>query len=128
MFLLQSVVKQCRQLLQILLWKLRPWIGEGQVRDGLHGNEVDVGMRDFESGDHDTDPEARDFLSKDAGYALGKNMEMGQVVIFHIKYVIDFYLGDDQGMPKDDRTYIEECQAAIVFSNLVARDFSGDDP
>ena len=111
----------------MLLWNFGPWIGEGQVGDGLHGDEVDVGMRDFEAGDHDAYAEAGDFLAEDAGYALGKYMEMREVVILHIKYVVDFYLGDDQGMSKDDRAYIEECKATVVFGDLVAGNFSGDD-
>ena len=84
-------------------------------------------MRNFEAGDHDAYSEAGYFLPKDPGYVLGKYMEMGQIGVLHIKYVIDFCLWDDQGMPKDDRTYIEECQATVVFSDLVAGDFSGDD-
>ncbi len=54
-------------------------------------------------------------------------MEMSEVVIIHIKYVVDFYLGDDQGMSKDDRAYIEESKATVVFGDLVAGNFSGDD-
>jgi len=111
----------------MLLWNFGPWIGEGQVGDGLHGDEVDVGMRDFEAGDHDAYAEAWDFLAEDAGYALGKYMEMCEVVILHIKYVVDFYLGDDQGMSKDDGANIEECKATVVFGDLVAGNFSSDD-
>ena len=111
----------------MLLWNFGPWIGEGQVGDGLHGDEVDVGMRDFEAGDHDAYAEAWDFLAEDAGYALGKYMEMCEVVILHIKYVVDFYLGDDQGMSKDNWSYIEECKAAVIFGDLVAGNFSGND-
>ena len=56
----------------MLLWNFGPWIGEGQVGDGLHGDEVDVGMWDFEAGDHNAYAEAGDFLSEDACYAFGK--------------------------------------------------------
>lgn len=111
----------------MFLRNFRPWVGEGQVRDSLHRDEVDVGMRDFKTGDHDTYSEAGYFLAEDAGYALGKYMEMGQVVIVHIKDIIDFHLWDDQGMSKDNRAYIEKGKATVVFSDLVARDFSGDD-
>ena len=56
----------------MLLRNFRPWIREREVGDGLHGDEVDVGMRDFEAGDHDAYAEAWDFLAEDAGYAFGK--------------------------------------------------------
>ena len=111
----------------MLLRNLRSWIGKGQVGYGLHGDEVDMGMWDFEACDHDANAETGHFLAEDAGYALGKYMEMCEVVILHIKYVIDFYLGDDQSMSKDDRAYIEESKATVIFSNLVAGNFSGDD-
>ena len=84
-------------------------------------------MGDFEASDHDAYSEAGDFLAEDAGYALGKYMEMSEVVIVHIKDIIDFHLWDDQGMSKDNRTYIEKRKATVVFSDFVARDFSGDD-
>jgi hypothetical protein len=88
---------------------------------------VDVGMRDFEAGYHDAYSKAGDFLTEDVGYALGKQVEMSEIVIFHIKYVIDFYFRNDQCMSKDYRANIQESKAIVIFSNLVAGNFSGDD-
>jgi hypothetical protein len=58
---------------------------------------------------------------------FGKEMEMGQRLIVHVKEVIDFGLGDHEGMSVDDGAYIQEGQALVIFRYFEAGDLAGND-
>lgn len=99
-------------------------IGEAHVGLALHGYEVDVSVRDFESQYALSNLDARDGLFDSNGHLLCKDLKSCQFVILKVEEIVYLALGDAQRVPLLERADVEECIILVVLGNLVARYFA----
>ena len=87
------------------------------------GDEMDVGMRHFQSDDSHTYALARHGFLDGLGHFLGKDHHAADFVILKVEDVVVFAFRNHQGMAFGDGIDVHEGKKAVVFSNFVARDF-----
>jgi len=101
--------------------------GEIEVADTIDRDEMDMGVGDFDPGDHHTDFLARDSFLNGVGDLFGKDDETFQKFILDIKDVIDLLLWDDECVAGIYRTDIEKGEIPIVLKDLMSGDLPGKD-
>ena len=112
---------------EFLLCQLEVLLLEVEIAFAGDGNQVDMGMRHFETDDGHTDAFARDGFLDGSCNLLGKHHHLTEFLVIDIENVVGFVLGDDKGMAFRQRIDVEKSKKAIVLCNLIARDLAVDD-
>lgn len=85
-------------LLHFLGRELEFFLAEIHVAFCFHGDEVDVGVVDFQTENSHTYFETGEGCFDSASYALGEDHHAAEFFIGEVEEIVLFALGDDEGM------------------------------
>ena len=114
-------------LLELFRRELQVWCIEAHVGLALHGDEVDVGMGNFEPQHALSYFDAGDGTLDGVGYLLGEHLKTGEFVVFEVEDVVHLTFGNHECVPFLQGADVEEGVVAVVLGYLVARYFAGYD-
>ena len=100
---------------------------EVEVGLGLHGHEVDVGVRDFQPQHGYAYFYAGTGFFQAFGYAVGEALQLAVELFVEVEDVVDFFLRDAEHVAFYHGVDIEEGKAVVGFGNFVAGYFAGYD-
>lgn len=102
-------------------------VAEVHVTLAVEGDEVDVGVGDFEAYHGYADALAGHGTLKCLGYAAGKGGEGCVFVGVHVEDVAYFAAGDYEYVAGGYGVDVEKCVVLVVLSYFVGGDFAGGD-
>ena len=113
--------------LHLLSRKLELGVGEEHVFLALHGDEVDMCMRHFQTQDGFADLHAGDDLLDGTSHAGCEDMEAGNLIVLKVEDIIYFATGDDERVPLHHRIDVEESIELLIAGAAIAGDFACGD-
>ena len=81
---------------------------------------MDMGVGHFETEYHLGHLLTGEGLADGLGHALGKHLELSNLIIFHVEDVVHFATRNHKGMTLHQRVDVEECVELLVLCALVA--------
>lgn len=91
----------------------------------LHGHQVDMSVRHFQSQDCYSDFATRDSLFQCFGYLLGEQHHPGKLVVVNIEDIVGLMFGNDQRVSPIYRIDVEEGKVMVVLGDFITGYFSG---
>ena len=100
------------------------FLAEVHIRLAVHRDEVDMGVRHLETENHLCHFLAGEGSLDGLSHFLGEDFKFGQVLVFHVEDIVNFFSWNHQCVTFTDRADIEECIKLVAFCTLVAGDFT----
>ena len=100
------------------------FLAEVHVALALQGNEVDVGVRNFESQYGHAHFAAGNGAAHGACHACGEDVERGEFLVVEVEDVVDFAAGNDEGVALGHGVDVEKGVEALVLGALVGGNFA----
>ena len=105
--------------LKLSFGQLQFLAAEVNVLFRLHGNKMNVGVGHFEAKHHLCHFSTGESPSNGQGHTLGKELELGKLLVGEVEDVIYFPTRDDEGMALYQRVNVEKSVEVLVFCALV---------
>ena len=105
---------------ELLRSELELLTAEIDITLGVHGDEMDVSVGHFESEHHLCHLLAGECRPQSLGYSLGKDLELSDLLIFHVEDVIHFPARNHEDMSFRHGVDIEESIELVALRTLIA--------
>ena len=124
---LEGCVDLVGKCLHFLGRELELGLAEIHVALGLHGDEVDVGMGNFQTKNGYSHLCAGNYLFEGHGHLLGKHMKVGKGLVVEVEDIVGFFAGNDKGMSVCYGIDVEEGIETFVLRTFERGYFAGGD-
>ena len=109
-------------LLELFRRELQVWCIEAHVGLALHGDEVNVGMGNFEPQHALSYFDAGDGTLDGVGYLLGEHLKSGEFVVFEVEDVVHLYFRHHQSVAFCQWIDVKKGVVVLILRHLIAWD------